>query len=212
MSAQVSTEHKNMQNIQIPVPQYRLFTIHRDQKPTRLNLPEVELCKIRDQEKKFVAQDSGFRVNKATFQKLKMRMLKAKRNKRLMMLSKATTSVASKREESPPKEAFYCLNEPRRKETCSQIDFKLEEKATTENEVPLNRKRIQKILSIFDQRILKTKKLVDLREQKGCCKMFELLEKKNSAVRNQERNVITSLNKTIKKLKDKIKEVSEPEF
>lgn len=212
MTSQGPTQYSTMQNIQVPVPQYRLFTIHRDKKPAQLDLPEVELCKIRDQEKKFVAAESGFRVNRATFKKVKVRMLKAKRNQRLMMLSKATTSVASKRESSPPKEAFYCLNEPRRKETVSHIDFKFEEKPSNENEVPLNRKRIQKILSIFDERILKTKKLVDLREQKGCCKMFELLEKKNSAVRNQERNVIFSLNKTIKKLKDKINEVSEPEF
>lgn len=209
MSTSLTIEVKDCSNIEVPVPQYRWFTIHRETN-TQGQVSYDEKSKIHIKDHSLFQQESGFKLNKSTFHKLKLRMLKAKRNKRLMMLSKATTSVASKKNLSPPNEGFYCLKEPRRKETCSQIDFKMEEEKPTE--VPINRKRIQKILSIFDQRILKTKKLVDLRKQKGCCRMFELLEKKNHNLKAQEMNVVTSLNKTIKKLKDRVKEVSELEF
>lgn len=211
MSTSVLQNHTNCPstNIEIPIPQYRLFTIHREtpQQDT-LDLSPMELSNIQVEDP--IKKECGFKLNKATFQKLKIRMLKAKRNKRLMMLSKATTCAASKKNISPPSEGFYCLKEPKRKETCSQIDFKMEEEH--KNEVPLNRKRIQRILSIFDERVLKTKKLVELRRQKGCCKVFELLEKKNTVLRNQESNVVAGLNKTIKKLKDRIKEMTELEF
>lgn len=216
MSIQQQNPLQSTTNIQIPIPQYRLFTITRDEKEKeeiQLSDTTADLCRLKSPEDLLSpprGKQQGFQLNKNTFQKMRIRMLKIKRNKRLMLLSKATTSVNSNLFRNPPKEAFYCLNEPIRKETCSEIDLRFED--SDESEIPLNRKRVQKILSIFDERYLRTRKLLELRKQRGCFRMVEMLEKKNSALKGHEQTVTTSLNKTIKKLKERIKEISELEF